>query len=202
VSTSFKKFEAIVREQRIRNFLVDQQFVPSHHISRHLDSSLSRAFESRQWHRFPMKILPCSRTYVALSHFIVAVEIIQQVRRKIRLRSVKSSSWSTRMILEVNSLLGTAPIDLARYAPITFEKLKYTIVTEGALHLSAEYLRLFVIESLHRSVEIAKQEQSDLDMVRLGGPDKTNGEVQLKVSMISTRQVRLIRSNRLIMKIV
>lgn len=147
-----------------------------------------------------MKILPCSRTYVALSHFIVAVEIIQQVHRKIRLRSVKSSSWSTRMILEVNSLLGTAPIDLARYAPIRFEKLKYTIVTEGALHLSAEYLRLFVIESLHRSVEIAKQEQSDLDMVRLGGPDKTNGEVQLKVSMISTRQVRLIQSNRLTME--
>lgn len=60
------------------------------------------------------------------------------------------------------------------------------IVTEGALHLSSEYLRLFAIEAFQRSVELAQVEQKDLDMVRLGGADKSNGPVQMRVSSFSS----------------
>lgn len=55
-------------------------------------------------------------------------------------------------------------------------------VSEGALHLSSEYLRLFAIELFHRSVEWAKIEQEDADAEREREGLAKSKELQLKVN--------------------
>lgn len=55
-------------------------------------------------------------------------------------------------------------------------------VSEGALHLSAEYLRLFVIEAFHRSVELAKTEEEEMMKKSTTNANGKSLPVELKVS--------------------
>lgn len=120
------------------------------------DGRIGRRDRDSRFQERECGLLSCSTTVLALRADSLSAR---------RTSSRRSSNSLRPQILEVSSLLLSC-------SPSTNLQLTYALqpVSPAALHLSAEYLRLFATEALHRSAEVAAKEREERGAAAASGP--------------------------------